>query len=480
MKTHILVEKNRYFDSITLMSLSQKVRELSGVSDCQIAMGTDHNKALFQDMGFNESQLSSASAQDLIIGIIGEASTLDTINSETLLSLIQTPKEQKSTQEFRSISEIMSADPEQDLALISVPGEYAAREAGLALDAGLHVMMFSDNVSLEKERHLKEKAIQKDLFMMGPDCGTAILEGLGLGFANAISRGPVGIVGASGTGIQEVSCLLDDFDIGVSHAIGTGGRDLHEEIGGLMALKGIDFLSQDKETELICLISKPPHPEVAKKILSKLNSLSKASVICFLGTEKEDHQNPKITVCSNLTETALAIAKQYDPTASLPKLEQSDSIEISGTVLGLFCGGTLCSEAKQILGKEHDLIDYGDDEYTKGRPHPMIDPSLRAEALLKKGQSREYGAILLDFVLGFGSHSEPVDAIAPFIQNLQEIRKIPIFASVTGSRKDPQRTDLQKKKLKELGVILAPSNALAASSIKTCLVKEKTHVSSYH
>ena len=473
------IEKNRYFDSITLMALSQKLREKEGLSEVQVAMGTAHNKALFKDMGIEEAELFSATPQDLVIGIVGDASVINTMTSDSILALLKTsPSQEKNTnQPFTSISDCLSTNPNHELALISVPGEYAAREASLALDSGLHVMMFSDNVSLEDEKALKEQAIEKGLFMMGPDCGTCILEGIGLGFANSVSKGSVGIVGASGTGIQEITCLLDDFDIGISHAIGTGGRDLHHDIGGLMALKGIDFLSQDKQTELICLISKPPHPEVAKKILSKLNSLSKASVICFLGTEKEDHQNPKITVCSSLTETALAIAKKYDPTASLPELENSDSIELSGTVLGLFCGGTLCSEAKQILGSGHDLIDYGDDEYTKGRPHPMIDPSLRAEALLEKGKDTRYTAILLDFVLGYGSHSDPVAAISPQIQALLSQRQVPIFASVTGSKKDPQNKDQQERCLKELGVIVAPSNAMAAALIQDCLIKETHHVS---
>ncbi|RAP34285.1 hypothetical protein DID77_01590 [Candidatus Marinamargulisbacteria bacterium SCGC AG-439-L15] len=476
-------QKNTYYDSITLMALSQKLRQEPGVTDVQIAMGTDHNKELLQEMGFDDAHLLSAGAQDLLIGVIGDNNVLEGLSIENILALLQAPDSETSgtdQKHYASLEAFVSTQKKTqkkaDLALISVPGDYAAREAFKSLDAGLNIMMFSDNVSLEAEKKLKTKALEKGLFMMGPDCGTAIINGVGLGFANAVKAGPVGIVGASGTGIQEVCCLLDDFGIGISHAIGTGGRDLHQEIGGIMAAKGLQFLNEDPQTELICLISKPPHPEVAQALITQLEAYKKPSVICFLGDTTVHNTSPNITCCVTLTDTALALVTHYQNNPKFSELQLPETLKLTGKIAGLFCGGTLCSEAKQILGEGHLLIDYGDDEYTKGRPHPMIDPSLRADALLEIGADPQVSGILLDFVLGYGSHSDPVSAITDSIKQLRQQRQLPIFASVTGTDQDPQNKTKQENALKALGVIVAPSNAIAAKMMVSLLQKEKEHV----
>src|SRR5690606_14776291 len=125
------------------------------------------------------------------------------------------------------------------------PGVYAAFEAFRALENNLNVMMFSDNVTVEDEIKLKDLAVKKDLLMMGPDCGTAIINGVGLCFANKIKRGPIGLVAASGTGLQEVTVLIDQFGGGISQAIGVGGRDLSKDVMGRMTLHAINALNAD-------------------------------------------------------------------------------------------------------------------------------------------------------------------------------------------------------------------------------------------
>src|SRR4030095_10708603 len=125
-----------------------------------------------------------------------------------------------------------------DIALISVPGDYAAAEALKALAQGLNVMLFFDNVAIADERAIKLYARARTLLVMGPDCGTAIVNGVPLGFANVVRRGDIGLVAASGTGLQEVTCRIHNLGGGISQAIGTGGRDLKDAGGGMPVLQG--------------------------------------------------------------------------------------------------------------------------------------------------------------------------------------------------------------------------------------------------
>jgi FdrA protein len=334
------------------------------------------------------------------------------------------------------------------LALISVPGDFAALEARKALDAGLHALVFSSGVPLEDERALKRLASEKGLLMMGPDCGTALIGGTPIAFANAVPRGEIGIVSASGTGLQEVSCLIARLGAGVSHGIGVGGRDLDEAVGALGTLAAIDALERDPATKTIVLLSKPPAPRVAEQVLARLSQSGKKSVVCFLGLEKPGRAR-------TLREAA--------ERATGKKVEDEEAParrRVPGRVEALYCGGTLCSEAELIFRRlhlsGHHFVDLGDERYTRGRPHPMIEPELRNEHVMRAADDPEVGVILVDIVLGYGSHPDPAGVLL----------KIPIpqtvIASVTGTEQDPQVRSRQAARLREAGVLVAPSNAHAA------------------
>jgi succinyl-CoA synthetase alpha subunit len=370
--------------------------------------------------------------------------------------------------------------PEANLAIISVPGAYAAREAALALKQGLHVMMFSDNVSLQEEKRLKELAHEKGLLMMGPDCGTAIINGTPLCFANAVHRGNIGIVGASGTGTQEVTVQIDHLGGGVSQVLGTGGRDLKEDIGGIMMLDCLSALAADKATEVIVLISKPPAAAVADKILREIKKCGKPAVICFLGAVCPDDEQNRIWFSGTLEEAAhrageLAGVKPGAKTVCGKQTRRSKSPFPPGqkAVRGLFCGGTLCEEARHIIqqgsdaSEGHTFIDLGDDEYTLGRPHPMIEPGLRLPHILAAASDPSVAVILLDFVIGYGSHADPAGLSVPTLAEARRSaavagRRLEIVAYVCGTDKDPQGRTEQENKLLAAGILTASSNAAAA------------------
>jgi FdrA protein len=364
------------------------------------------------------------------------------------------------------------------LALISVPGDFAVAEARKAMALGLHTMIFSDNVPIEDEAALKREARERHLFVMGPDCGTAIIGGMPLGFANVVPRGDIGIIGASGTGIQEVSCLLARAGRGISHAIGTGGRDLKAEVAGITTLMAIDALDADDRTKHIALISKPPAASVARSVLDRVAKSPKPFTICFLGAP--DFPLPANARCAATLKAAADIVLGAKPASvARPPLAR---LERGKLVRGLFAGGTLCSEAQIVFRQAglavtsnvpvpgasvmdnvpsgHVMIDLGDDAFTRGRPHPMFEPGVRdaplAEALADPG----VGLILLDIVLGYGGHPDPAGYLAAFLAGRD--RRRPIVASVTGTDADPQSRDAQIRKLADAGVIVAHANADAA------------------
>jgi FdrA protein len=324
--------------------------------------------------------------------------------------------------------------------MISVPGPYAAREARLALEAGCDVMLFSNNVSLADEVALKRLAVAKGRLLMGPDCGTAIIDGVGLGFANVVRRGAVGIVAASGTGAQELSCLLDRAGSGVSQMIGVGGRDLSAEVGGLITLAAIRRLQADPSTERIIVISKPPAPGVAEAVEAALAAAGKPYRLCLLDRTPIDEDVP---------------ASPYHIDA-----------KVSRKAYGLFSGGTLCSQARLALGALAELIDLGEDRYTAGRPHPMIDPSYRIERM--RELMTDAGLFLLDVVLGHGAHPDPAGALAPVIREAVDWGVV-IIASVTGTEADPQCRSVQEHRLRAAGARVAPTAWQAALAAKGVL-----------
>lgn len=506
MDVKIIIKKDAYHDSVALMSLSGKLAALPGVVDAVVSMATDMNKDLLRRIDLYTDSVEAAGANDLIIAIRAEGETSCTAAARFAEeSLAKKSSVKKSGGEVRpaSVASAVKLMPKANLAIISVPGQYAAREAMQALKYGLNVMMFSDNVSVEEELALKQYAHAQGLLMMGPDCGTAIINNVGLCFANVVRQGNIGVVGASGTGTQEVTVLIDRLGGGVSQVIGTGGRDLSEAIGGITMLDGLAALARNEATEVIVLISKPPAESVASKILEQVKEIAKPVVICFISGDAAQVEKAGAYFGKNLEVTAqmaVALAKGEKPAdycsnaGALVELAAGRAAKLAPEqkyIRGLFCGGTLCEEAMHIAkgsglqtysniakkaddkltdpytSKAHTFIDLGDDVFTQGKPHPMIEPSLRLERLLKEAADPETAVILMDFVLGYGSHPDAVGITLPAIieakRTAQEAgRHLEIIGYVCGTEQDPQGLAVQEKQLALAGVAVANSNARAA------------------
>ena len=427
------------------MRVSRRVTDLPGVELASLMIGTPSNRELLRGSGLLSREGEQAGPNDLVIAVRAkdERTAHDAVASAVRF-LSEKEAEKSGTPSARSLAGAIELLPGANLALISVPGAFAAHEARSALERGLNVLVFSDNVPLDDELALKRLARDKGLLMMGPDCGTALIGGTPIAFANAVPRGDIGIVSASGTGLQEVSCLIARLGGGVSHGIGVGGRDLDARIGALGMLSAIDALEADPGTRTIVLISKPPAPEVAKLVMQRVEGGKKRFVVCFLGQAG--------TTLRDAAESATG--RKIEPWSG--KLEKR-----KGTVTGLYCGGTLCSEAKQIFAakglKGHSFIDLGDDDYTRGKPHPMIEPELRNEHVAAALADPKVGVILLDVVLGFGSHADPAGVL---LKN--DLSRKVVVASVVGTEGDPQGWSRQVAALRAAGVTVAPSNAHAA------------------
>jgi FdrA protein len=441
------VERGRYLDSVALMRLSRRLAALPGVENAALMIGTPSNKDLLRDAGLLGAEGEQAGVNDLVIAV----RAADASSAERALASPLQVEERRQVGPFphaRTLAGALDQLPHANLALISVPGDFAALEARKALERGLHALVFSDNVTLEDELALKRLARDRGLLLMGPDCGTALIAGTPIAFANAVPRGDIGIVSASGTGLQEVSCLIARLGAGVSHGIGVGGRDLDERIGALGTLAAIDALESDPGTKTIVLISKPPAPQVADQVLARLSQSGKRGVVCFLGLDKPG-------LARTLCEAAeLATGRKVD------EEKLSSKREINGRVQGLYCGGTLCSEAQLIFRRRgldgHRFLDLGDDRYTRGRPHPMIEPEIRNDHLADALADPAVAVVLLDVVLGYGSHPDPAGVLLE-----KRIAKT-VVASVIGTERDPQIRSQQVAKLRAAGVLVAPSNAHAA------------------
>ena len=495
----VKVLKNRYIDSVSLMALSTRVNQLADVSQAIVAMGTDMNKEVMRNAGLSNEQVEGAAASDLII-------TLKTHVSDEQLILQQvedllSEKKIATTNAERVYHTVQEArqNEEANLALISVNGHYATREALQALHHNLNVMMFSDNVSIEDEKMLKELAIEKGLLMMGPDCGTAIINSVGLGFANTIRRGNIGIVGASGTGSQELSVRIHEFGGGVSQLLGTGGRDLSTEIGGQMMLAAIDMLAKDDQTDVLALVSKPPAKEVQDKIIAKVKTIGKPVVIWFVGEMDQRHEETIYfeDMSKNAALRAIELAGYDISKIDTHPLNWPLITEVRQKlkpeqqwIRGLFTGGTLAAEAFYVAKESfsnvysnsvknpenqlpqdseqgHFFIDFGADEYTDGKPHPMIDPSNRIAQFRKEANNPEVAVILLDFVLGYGAHEDPVGVMADEIirakeQASKEGRHLEVIGYVLGTDQDTQGLTAQLAKLEATGATYASSMQNAA------------------
>jgi FdrA protein len=424
---NVRVIKNRYVDSVRLMKVAQLVRAYDGVTRADVVMGTAANlQALGADV--------DASPTDVVIAVDGGGDgALDAAEAELAAPPDSGPVE------IEPPRSLLRTDA--NVALISVPGEYATLEAHRALTAGMHVFLFSDHVSLEDEIALKKRGAERGLLVMGPECGTAMLGGVGLGFMNVVKPGPVGIVAAAGTGAQESAILLDRAGVGVSQIIGVGGRDLSADVGGIMFGQAMRMLASDDETETLLLVSKPPSRDAVQK-LGDIDVGGKRVVAAFVGWDGEDGP---FEIHSTLEAGAFAAAETAPP--------EFDE-RAQGRVLGLFSGGSLAYEAMTILGDQAEIFDLGEEEYTQGRPHPMVDLEVRKQML----READADCILLDVVLGHGSHADPAGELAPVLKELDA----QVIAHVCGTPDDPQDARRQEATLREAGVIVAPTNAAAA------------------
>jgi FdrA protein len=486
--TCCLVRPDTYRDSVELMRVAALVEKLRGVSRAALMMATPANRELLSGAGLLDATGAAAGPNDLVVAVaavnraageraLGEAARL--LDEQAAVSA---PSGDKPVP--RSIAEAVSEFAHANLAIISTPGAYAAAEALKALKRGLHVFIFSDNVPVADEVELKRLAAKKKLLVMGPDCGTAILDGVPLGFANAVRRGPIGLVGASGTGLQEISCLIDRLGEGCSQVIGVGGHDLDERVGGLMMQAGIERLAADPGTRVIVLVSKPPAPAVARRVLDVARKSGKPVVVNFLGGDPAAIRGAGAFPAATLEDAAraaVALARGKKaaaaPLADVPKLAAAGRAKArrfgkgQRLVRGLYSGGTLCQEAALILegvgGGKHTTVDLGNDEFTVGRPHPMIDFRLRNERILAAAGDPATAVILLDVVLGYGAHPDPAGALVPAIEGAIKAaakgkRGLAFVASVCGTPVDPQGLERQETRLAAAGVLLAPSNAQAA------------------
>lgn len=508
MTTSQRIIKNLYRDSVSLMQFSEKLRALDGIGQASAVMATENNISLLVEAGLLASAVPP-SPNDLLIVVKGkdEASVSGALDSaEAMLKAKSTESGEGGVRRVppRSIEMGLESMPSANFVLISTPGEYAAAEARKALQLGLHVMMFSDNVSMEEEIPLKQYARDHDLLVMGPDCGTAIINGIPLGFANVVRRGDIGVVAAAGTGLQQVTSLIDRFGAGITQAIGTGGHDLKSEVGGITMLQGIEALAKDKATKVILLVSKPPSADVMKNVLDKAAQSKKPVVVDFIGADPKTITGKNIYGVKTLEDAAVASVALANGKAvkrffnSLPakykalvKPSQRKLKKGQKYIRGLFSGGTFCYETvlllSETLGKvysntpikkeekipnvwkslEHTVIDLGDDLFTQGRPHPMIDFRLRNERMIQEAKDPETAVILLDVVLGYGSNMDPAGELIPAIRQAQKIaakakRNIIFLGSVCGTESDPQNLSRQEAALREAGVILTDSNAQAA------------------
>jgi FdrA protein len=446
MSTHVELRPGAYADSVTLLQVSRTVQGLDGVVAAQVAMATALNVEVLTGMGFDVP--AEATPNDMVVALrLDDAGALAAALAGVDQALRDANRRDTGPSEEappRTTGSAFRRTPE-GIALVSVPGPSAFVEAMDALESGRDVMVFSDNVPLDQEIALKQVAAGQGLLVMGPDCGTAVVGGLGLGFANVVSPGPVGIVAASGTGCQQVLALLDHAGVGVSSALGVGGRDLSADVRGLATREAMHRLDEDPAVELIVLVSKPPADEVAAEIRAYADTLSTPVEYALLGPGQPD-----------LTAATESVLHRLG--REVPEWPVTGSAGANpGVIRGLFVGGTLASEAKLISGTEggNTFVDFGDDEYTAGRAHPMIDPSIRLEHLARAAADPATGVVLLDVVLGHGAEPDPAASLAPALAGIDK----PVVVAVVGTDADPQGLDRQVRALADAGAEVHLSNA---------------------
>lgn len=488
-----VVKKGSYQDSVVLMLLTNEISTIEGVNKVSIMMATPANKDIFKQSGLDTEELMASTANDMVVvADVDDESLLDTImeNVEAFLKKQSTAKSaSKGAESVKSWDKALDKMPDANLAVISIPGAYAALEADRALDEGMNVFMFSDNVTIEDEKALKEKAHAKGLSVMGPDCGTGIIQGVPIAFTNSVSKGSIGIIGASGTGIQELTTIIDRLGEGVNNAIGTGGRDLSTTVGGITMMDMIDAMENDDTVKVLIVISKPPAQAVREKISARLSSFSKPVITLFLGEKPEYHEENfyHTYTLDEAARLAVSLVRGKEIPEATVDVDESEffKAEDNKTIKAYYSGGTLANEAAMLIKDAMDVkvppediegymlqldgnivVDLGDDAYTQGKPHPMIDPAKRIECMQEAVDDESTGVILLDIMLGYGSHADMAGALLPTIKELQAKaaaanRKVFFVATVCGTRRDYQGYDEAVNKLAEAGVIVCENNKLA-------------------
>jgi succinyl-CoA synthetase alpha subunit len=504
-----VVKRGLYRDSVQLLHISEKVRGFKGVLNALMVMGTRLNKEILAREGLLTPEGEGAGENDLVIALsIDDQAVLGEILRRIDETLSNPPPQDLDV--YSDLDHALDINRDINLALVSVPGQYAREIVLKLLDRGLHVHLFSDHVPIEHEIELKRYAVEKGLLLMGPEAGTSIIGGAAIAFANSVRKGPIGIVSASGTGLQEVSVLLHRVGLGISHGIGVGGRDLSKEVGGIMTLFSIAVLERDIDTRVITIISKPPSQEVVRMVMDRISSGEKDYITCFVGGDTADLGGlmKRVSQARTLHAAVLEAVRRADPglysyahktlwidgdLLTMLSNIASELREGQRYVRGLFTGGTLASEAMLVLSQylgavysnsplredyrlpdpwrsvENTVVDLGGEEFTEGRPHPMIDPSIRVKMIIEEARDPEVGVIMLDFVLGYGAHPDPVGAHVEAIRKAMEIarssgRRLAILAHVVGTDEDPQVASSQEDMLRRLGAIVLPTNAIMALS----------------
>lgn len=500
MTSYVHIQKNRYIDSLETLFATSVLCEQPGISVGLVGMGTPAFKTKAQELSIESNVLEGCSGVDTVITALAEseeafiAAVAEVIASGTMKS------KQEERTSYRSIAEAKQHTPAAQLCSIAVPGEYALSEVKKALELGMHCVVFSNNVPLEDERTMKELAIEKGLLCMGPDCGVANINGAALVLSSINNRGPFGICGASGCGIQHVAAILHDAGSGVSQALGTGGNDLKEAVGGLMMLAGIDVLEADKETESLILISRKPADSILDKLLDRISRCNKPRVVYFMGCNREDIEKTGAIWAENLddcAQKALGLIGKHYPLESEADI-QTLATKAAGSIStgqrylrGLFSGGTYMDEAMRALqdsiggihsnspleeslrledsyqSVEHSCVDYGEEEFTLGRLHPAMDPSIRCEGVLREIADPQTAVVLLDFILTPPGHSDPtgylLEALCPALEVAeQQGRHVAVVASVLGTDADFQNVNTQRQQLRDAGVIVCKTNYIAA------------------
>jgi len=492
------IRRGVYYDSARLMQLQRSLAGLPEILDAGVVMGTDSNKELLAHIGLDTPEVQASKPDDLVIVVKSEKGQAaeDAIGQvDSLLAARKSDIDQEYMP--RSLETAAQMLPDAGWVIVSVAGRYAAGVTREALRLGKHVHLFSDNVSVEDEIALKTQAREAGLLVMGPDCGTAMVDGMGLAFANKIRRGPIGIVAAAGTGLQQVACRIHQLGSGITFGIGTGGRDLSEKVGAITYLMALDALIRDPDTRVIVLVSKPPSPKVAEEVLKVARKAGKPVVVNFIARAVTTIQDGNLFFATGMDDAArLAVEFANKP----PQVQLDTDLPVEKFTKeqkyfrGLFSGGTLAYEAQYILAgylprvwanapinkdnkmadslvsQENCIVDLGEDEFTVGRLHPMMDNELRIRRLYEEANDPEVAVIMLDVVIGYGSHPDPASEIAPAIAKAiadakKAGRHLEVTCVVTGTDEDPQNFDSQMDQLRKAGAWADPSNEVVVRRV---------------